>query len=153
TNAPPGPPGYVSKGAIFGVIDYANENHIDLDRNVLFGGINFRIINGEANLDAANQLIHELNPGLEVKAQPDANGNATVVMQAFMADDVIGCGCPTGFTDFIVNIVVTSEHHPAGDENGKTQIIPTFSITNHQTRQKSLNVKFGSPMFLGSPGF
>jgi len=74
TQAPPGPPGYVSRGAIFGVIDYANDNHVDLDRYVLFGGVNFRLLNGEANLEAAQQLIRELNPGLDLKAKPDANG-------------------------------------------------------------------------------
>jgi hypothetical protein len=143
----------VSDMGIFEVMAYQQKNKFDLKKNVLFGELDYRILAGESDLQATQQLLDELNPEMHLKAKALPDGNAKVVMQAFMADDVIGCGCPSGFTDFIVNIVVESDDFPAGDTNGTAQIVPTFSITNHKQRQKSLNKKFGSPMFLGSPGF
>jgi hypothetical protein len=142
-----------ANASIFDVIQFQQQHNYDLTKTVIFGELNYRILVGEADLKKTQKLITQLNPGLDVQAQADANGKATVLLETFMSEDVIGCGCPTGFTDFIVYVVVQGAKYPVGDTYGSIQIVPTFSMTNQPQRQQSLNRKFGSPMFFGSPGF
>jgi hypothetical protein len=153
-----------SKADIYSVIQYQKDHPVyhdpkfgdvpgDLDRNVLFGAEQDRILVGEADLKRTQQLLNELNPSLNL-APAAKNGKATILIQTYLVNDTIGCGCPTGFTDTRV-VVVLEGKSPFGptDGQGTLQAAATWSISNNVQRQASMTMKFGSTYFIGSPGF
>src|SRR5262249_26997408 len=129
-----------------------NDDQGNLLKNVFLGDIGYRLLIGTASVSKAQELLNELNPSLHLKPLeigPDlkpkpGSGVAMVFFQSYVTNDVIGCGCPTGFSDVFVHIAVQGEGpYAPGQGNGTVQIASTWGVTNHQQRQHSLSEKFG----------
>lgn len=70
-------------------------------------------------------------------------GKTLVTIGVTVNDDFVGCGCPKAFNEFNVFYAVDEK----GD--GKMQLVPDLSVTNHPQRQASMALKFGTQVDLG----
>ena len=109
------------------------QDHDDLNRTVKIGAQDVIAIYGYVDIDIARKELAHTN-----LIPKNFLGKAMAYISLSRSSDVIGCGCPDKYNDFVFGYVVES------DKKGIASLSVNTAYANHDQRILSLRHKFGA---------